>query len=137
MPIPTEMSNSHARVIPRTSAAAATQPHVPSAAPAPRPPVDGEGISPERPYVALRKQIPKMLLEYEPKPLKALCSNPVLNERSAAALVGVSQDLMKKWRQRGFGPNYIQYGENGPVRYELLELTEFREIHRVQASSKK
>lgn len=65
-------------------------------------------------------------------PVKALCSNSVLNERSAAALVGVTQDLMKKRRQRGWGPNYIQYGENGLVRYELLELMEFRAAHRVQ-----
>ena len=55
--------------------------------------------------------------------------NPVVNECGAAGLLGVSQELLKKWRQRGFGPNYIPYGENGPIRYELNELTEFREVH--------
>jgi hypothetical protein len=89
----------------------------------------------ENPFTAFRRQIPAPLLTWEPKPITASCVNPVVDERGAANLLGVSQDLMKKWRQRKWGPNYIQYGENGPVRYELNEITEFRAFHGVQVRS--
>ena len=78
-----------------------------------------------------------MLLNYEPVPLEVYAENPLLNERSAAVLLDVSPDLMKKWRQRNWGPNYLQYGEHGPVRYELDALMEFRNRQRIQTRSKR
>ena len=39
---------------------------------------------------------------------------------------------MKKWRQRNQGPDYIQYGKDGTVRYELTALMAYRAAHRVQ-----
>ena len=78
-----------------------------------------------------------MLLDFEPQPLRVRESNPLLKEDSAAVLLAVSQDLMKKWRQRDWGPNYIQYGKDGPVRYEFEALMDFRERHRVEVRSKK
>jgi hypothetical protein len=68
-----------------------------------------------------------MYLDLLPQPLSAYDDNPVLNEAGAAFVLGVSQDLLKKWRQRKQGPDYIQYGHNGPVRYELNALLVFRD----------
>lgn len=78
-----------------------------------------------------------MLLAFEPLPQKAYDDNPVLDERSAGVILGVSPELLKKWRQRGQGPNYIQYGENGPVRYEFDVLFEFRNSRSVQVGSRR
>jgi hypothetical protein len=44
--------------------------------------------------------------------------------------------LLKKWRQRNQGPDYVQYGPDGPVRYELDALMAFRARHRVRAKPK-
>jgi len=52
-----------------------------------------------------------------PRPLSAINDDPVFNTRAAATIIGVSYEQMKKWRQRGQGPRYYQYGEDGPVRY--------------------
>jgi hypothetical protein len=93
--------------------------------------------SPKDRFAAFRKQIPEALLIYEPKPSKALFGNPVVNVHGAAGQLGVSQELLKNWRQRSFGPNYFQYGKSGPIRYELIELTEFRESHVVLVRAKK
>jgi len=120
---------------PQTKATTTARPQPPPAAPSSEPVVDGKATPFTEHLVALRKQIPEMLLSYEPAPISAYCNNPVLNERSAAALLGVSQDLMNKWRQRNWGPDYIQYGKAGPVRYELNELVKFRDRHKVQAWS--
>ena len=86
---------------------------------------------------ALRREIPKFLLDYDPLPLEVWDENPLLNEKSAAVLLGISPDLMKKWRQRDRGPNYIQYGKNGPVRYEFGTLMEFRIHYKVETRSKR
>jgi hypothetical protein len=80
---------------------------------------------------AQRTQIPATYLSLEPKPLSAYNDDGVLNEQGAASVLGVSAEQMKKWRQRKQGPNYIQYGKDGPVRYELKALMAFRDYCRV------
>lgn len=83
-----------------------------------------------------RIQIPDVYLSIEHRPVSAYDDNPVFNEDGAGMLLGVSAERMKKWRQRSQGPDYLQYGRGGPVRYERNALMEFRAIHRVQVSSK-
>lgn len=83
-----------------------------------------------------RIQIPLQYLAVERRPLSAYDDNPVRSERSAAAVIGVTAECMKKWRQRDQGPDYLQYGPSGPVRYELSSLMEFRAAHRVRVSHK-
>jgi hypothetical protein len=85
---------------------------------------------------AQHRELPATLLKLEPQPLSAYDDNPVLNEAGAAFIVGVTADALKKWRQRKQGPDYIQYGKNGPVRYELRALMEFRDKYRVVYNSR-
>ncbi len=82
-----------------------------------------------------RLQIPIKYLEVESRPVWACNDNPVFNENGAAKLLGVSAELLKKWRQRKQGPDYIQYGKAGPIRYELSVLEAFREANTVHVSS--
>jgi len=82
-----------------------------------------------------RMQIPDVYLSIEHPPVSAYDDNPVLNENGAGKLLGVSAECMKKWRQRNQGPDYLQYGCCGPVRYERNALMEFRTAHRVKVSS--
>ena len=137
MPIPGVMSKNAAQRNSQAKTAATAQPQLPPAAPTPQAPFNGKAGSPANSLAVHRRQIPKMLLDFEPQPLKVRESNPLLKEDSAAVLLAVSQDLMKKWRQRNWGPNYIQYGKAGPVRYEFEALMDFRERHRVEVRSKK
>ena len=74
-------------------------------------------------------------LKVEPQPVWACNDNPVFNERGAAELIGISAELLKKWRQRGQGPDYIQYGRGGPILYELSVLAAFREAHKVHVGT--
>ena len=74
-------------------------------------------------------------LDVEPRPVWACNDNPVFNERGAAQLVGISAECLKKWRQRNQGPDYIQYGRNGPIRYELSALRAFRAANTVYVMS--
>ncbi len=71
------------------------------------------------------------------KPLSECDNNPVLNEQGAAFILGVSADLLKKWRQRRQGPDYIQYGEGGAVRYEIEALLAFRDYYKIYLNSKR
>jgi hypothetical protein len=64
---------------------------------------------------AQRTRISATYLAVERKPITAYDDNPVFDERSAAILVGVSAELLKKWRQRNQGPDYNQYGLGGTV----------------------
>jgi hypothetical protein len=66
-----------------------------------------------------------------PRPLLAYDDNPVFNEASAARFLNISAECIKKWRQRNQGPDYIQYGPGGPVRYELNTLIAFRAAHKI------
>jgi hypothetical protein len=101
------------------------------AVPAPPPAAEVENSPPQTPQAPHRREVPEKYIRVEPKPLSAYDDNPVLNEDGAAFVVGVSADLLKKWRHRNQGPSYIQYGKDGPVRYELNELLEFRDSHKV------
>ena len=74
-------------------------------------------------------------LDVEPRPVWACNDNPVFNEDGAAKLLGISAECLKKWRQRNCGPDYIQYGKAGPIRYELSVLKAFREANTVHVSS--
>jgi hypothetical protein len=85
---------------------------------------------------AQRSELPATYLQLEPRPLSAYDDNPVLDETGAAFIVGVTADCLKKWRYRKQGPDYIQYGRNGVVRYELKALLEFRDRHRVKLNHK-
>lgn len=60
-----------------------------------------------------------------PKPLSAFNDDPLLDTAGAATYLAVEPDTLKKWRQRRQGPDYIQYGPNGPVRYAVKALIEF------------
>lgn len=65
------------------------------------------------------------------KPFHVINPDPVVDVRKAAIILGISQDLLEKWRQRGQGPAYIQFeGPGGPVRYELSELEAYKAAHR-------
>jgi hypothetical protein len=73
----------------------------------------------------------------ESEPLSTIDSNPVLDSQGAAFVLGVSVDLLKKWRQRHQGPDYIKYGTNGPVRYEIKTLLHFRDQYRMYLNSQR
>lgn len=74
-------------------------------------------------------------MSVEQPPISTYDDNPIFDERGAAVLIGLSPETLKKWRQRDKGPNYLQYGQAGPVRYELDTLMAFRADHRVQVGS--
>ena len=74
-------------------------------------------------------------LKVEPLPISAYNDDPVFDEVGAARLLGLSAECLKKWRQRNQGPDYIQYGKGGPVRYELTVLAAFRKAHKVHVGS--
>ena len=60
---------------------------------------------------------------------------PVFEAGDAAEILGVSQELLEKWRQRGQGPSYYQYeGPRGPVRNPARELRAYQEAHLVRPS---
>ena len=67
------------------------------------------------------------------EPSHAIKDDPVLNGRQASWFLGISLDLLEKWRQRQQGPNYLQYGPGGPVLYELSALLAFKTTYRIQA----
>jgi hypothetical protein len=84
-----------------------------------------------------RTAIPERYMLLEPKqPLSVIDDAPVFDAVAAARILGVSVERMKKWRQRNQGPDYIQYGKDGTVRYELTALMAYRAAHRVQNGSK-
>jgi hypothetical protein len=55
--------------------------------------------------------------------------DPVFNAYSAGRILGVTDECRKNWRQRNQGPDYIQYGTGGAVRYTLNDLMPFRAGH--------
>jgi hypothetical protein len=81
---------------------------------------------------AQRRELPGKYLTLEQRPISVFDDNPVFNEFGVAKLVGVSAEVLKKWRQRNMGPDYIQYGPAGPVRYEFNALMAFRASHAVK-----
>ena len=81
-------------------------------------------------------QIPDEYPSVESRALSAFDDNPLFGTCEAAEFLAVGVDLLKKWRRRNQGPDYVQYGPGGPVRYELDALMAFRARHRVLVSSK-
>jgi hypothetical protein len=82
--------------------------------------------------------LPTRYMDLEPpRPLSAINDDPVFNARAAASILGVSVECLTKWRQRGQGPDYIQYGEWGPVRYALSALMKYRAEHTILLGDRK
>jgi hypothetical protein len=80
-------------------------------------------------------QIPERLRSLEPAdPPLIPIEDPVLNTADAATILGATTSRLEKWRQRGMGPDYLQYEESGYVRYELSALNEFKARHRIRPS---
>jgi hypothetical protein len=86
----------------------------------------------------LRLVLPTRYTELEPpKPLSAFDDDPLFNPKAAGQILAVSTECLKKWRSRKRGPSYIQYGEDGPVRYVLSALMRFRAQHTVELERKR
>jgi hypothetical protein len=83
-----------------------------------------------------RTQIPEEYLSVESRALSTFDDNPLFGTNGAAKILGLTVECLKKWRQRNQGPDYLQYGPSGPVRYELSALMAFRATHRVQVNPK-
>jgi hypothetical protein len=81
-------------------------------------------------------QFPLSLRRLEPaKPFEVINDDPVFEVREAAAILGLSKELLDKWRERGQGPDYIQYGgPGGPVRYKYSVLEAYKAAHTVHPS---
>ena len=80
-------------------------------------------------------EIPSRMRELEPErpPLIAV-DDPAFTTTDAAQILGITAERLMKWRQRDQGPDYVQYENGGPVRYELSALVEFKAAHRVRPS---
>ena len=96
-----------------------------------------EPAQPVQEGAAQRRELPGEYLTLELQPISAFNDNPVFNEFGAAQIVGVSAETLKKWRQRDMGPDYIQYGAEGPVRYELDALKAYRATHTIKPGRKR
>ena len=105
------------------------------ALPTTRPAVRAEEFRSPELREAQRTLMPQSTTPHESRPQSALNDIPVANPRAASLILGISVELPKKWRQRRKGPDYIQYGPGGPVRYEVRALLEFRELYKVQLNS--
>lgn len=62
--------------------------------------------------------------------------DPVFNTIGASILLGPSVETLRKWRQRGKGPGYYQYGVDGPVYYPLSALNAYKAAHLVTPRKK-
>jgi len=62
---------------------------------------------------------------------KFVHDDPMFPTLGAAIILGVSVDLLRKWRQRGQGPQFYQFGIRGPVLYSLSMLNVFKAAHLV------
>lgn len=61
--------------------------------------------------------------------------SPYLDEKEAAALIGVSVHALRRWRQRSVGPAYRRLrGDRGRILYRRVDLIEFVETYRVDTS---
>ncbi len=74
--------------------------------------------------------IPEAILE------KFVNDDPMFGTLGAAIVLGISADLLRKWRQRGKGPQYYKFGELGPIVYSLKSLNAFKAAHLVTPSKK-
>jgi hypothetical protein len=105
----------------KTTAAAPSQPAQPI-------PPNSQKIDPP----PRKRIIPAHFMRLEPRgPLSAINDDPLFDSEDAAKILRISEDLLKKWRQRKQGPDYIQYGQDGPVRYLLSDLKEYIVAHKI------
>lgn len=119
---------------PTSSSSAAFNP-VPANKPAAvlRPPEQAPSPNPQKPAQARRFIVPAFYTQLEPRrPLSAYNDDPLFDTADAAKLLGISEELLKKWRMRRQGPDYVQYGKSGPVRYFLSDLKAYRVAHKVR-----
>jgi hypothetical protein len=100
------------------------------------PSIASKRIQPVDPATPHRTQMPAEYPSVESRALSTFDDNPLFGTCEAAEFLAVGVDLLKKWRRRNQGPDYVQYGPGGPVRYELDALMAFRARHRVRVSSK-
>lgn len=77
------------------------------------------------------------LCKQEPEPctssrLSGLADlSAAVTEQRAAQLLGLSVKTLRNWRGDQIGPPYLKYGgRNGPVRYLLSDLIEWRGSHK-------
>lgn len=97
--------------------------------PAPPTPLAPQTVEP----TARKRIIPPRFMRLEPlRPISAINDDPLFDTHDAAKILGVSDDLLKKWRQRNRGPHYVQYGQSGPVRYLLSDLKAYIAAHEVR-----
>jgi hypothetical protein len=102
-----------------------------------RPEVESAPGSSSNPSPPRRTQISERYIRLESLALSAYDANPLFNEHGAAQILGVTAECLKEWRQRRQGPDYIQYGQSGPVRYELSAVMAFRAAHRVEVGKRR
>jgi hypothetical protein len=135
MPTAPEIRKNAARTNLQTNSATPTRMHSPNAELSSRTAVGATGSQSAEVRTAKCTELPSTKPPAASKPLSACDDNPVLNDQGASFILGVSVDLLKKWRQRRQGPDYIQYGPRGLVRYELKALVEFRDYYKIYLNS--
>lgn len=62
----------------------------------------------------------------EDLPLPEIPKDRMLTTKQAATILGMSADSLKKWRQRGKGPQFSRYPD-GAIRYRLTVIMKFLE----------
>jgi hypothetical protein len=135
MPTAPETSKNAARTSTQTDSATSTRAQSPNGAPQSRTEIEVTGSQPAGVRTANRTELPAKNSPVVSKPLSAYDDNPVLDSQGAAFVLGVSVDLLKKWRKRMLGPDYIQYGAGGTVRCELKTLMDFRDCYKIYLNS--
>jgi hypothetical protein len=135
VPTSTQFRDQNPLLRPRTNPPAAIQPLLPSSIPSSRPAMDPKTSLPTGPSAPRCTLVPAIYLTVEPPPISTYDDNPVFDARGAAAYLALTTECLKKWRQRNQGPDYIQFGPAGPVRYEWDTLKAFRAAHRVKVGS--
>ena len=69
-------------------------------------------------------------------PVSTYDGSPIFSTRGASRFLGLHAEKLMKWRQPDQGPDYIQSGTGGPVRYKLDALVALREINKVVVGAK-
>ena len=90
------------------------------------------------PNTVKRTLLPKRVVQPSVKvpPVTQIAIVPIptdrmLNTRRAAKILGETYEVLKKWRQRDQGPEYVRF-PNGHIRYRLSILKKFIEDHTVR-----
>jgi hypothetical protein len=83
-----------------------------------------------------RIENPGVYLQMERAPVSTYDGSPIFSTRGASRFLGLHAEKLMKWRQPDQGPDYIQSGTGGPVRYKLDALVALREINKVVVGAK-